>query len=162
MFRVGILTVSDKGSRGEREDLSAAEIRKLLPPEFRVEAYAVTPDEREEIVARLVDWCDVQGLHLILTTGGTGLSPRDVTPEATLAVVERPVPGIAEAMRQAGLSVTPHAMLSRAVAGVRRRSLIINLPGSPKAVRENLSPVIPALAHALSKIGGCAADCGAA
>ena len=160
MFRVGILTISDKGSRGEREDHSVAEIKKLLPPAFRVEEYAVVPDERQDISARLVEWSDGKRLNLILTSGGTGLSPRDITPEATAAVIDRPVPGIPEAMRLASLSVTPNAMLSRALAGIRGQTLIINLPGSPKAVRENLAVVVPTLAHALNKLAGCTADCG--
>jgi molybdopterin adenylyltransferase len=162
MFRVGILTCSDKGAQGERQDTSALAIREMLPPEFQVAQYQVVPDDREAITAPLVAWCDQDGLDLILTTGGTGLTPRDVTPEATLAVVERLVPGLAEAMRAASLAKTPHAMLSRAVAGVRRQTLIINLPGSPKAVRENLAVVLPALPHALEKIKGSPQECGAA
>ena len=161
MFRVGILTVSDKGARGQRQDLSAAEIEKQLPSSlYRVAAYAVVPDEQEAIIARLVEWSDQQHLDLILTTGGTGVSPRDLTPEATQAVIERPVPGLAEAMRAAGLASTPHAMLSRAQAGLRGSTLIINLPGSPRATRENLGVVLPALPHALEKIQGSTAECG--
>ncbi|OPX19558.1 MAG: molybdenum cofactor biosynthesis protein [Desulfobacca sp. 4484_104] len=161
MFRVGILTVSDKGARGQRQDLSAAEIEKQLPSSlYRVAAYAVVPDEQEAIIARLVEWSDQQHLDLILTTGGTGVSPRDLTPEATQAVIERPVPGLAEAMRAASLASTPHAMLSRAQAGLRGSTLIINLPGSPRAARENLGVVLPALPHALEKIQGSTAECG--
>jgi molybdopterin adenylyltransferase len=161
MFRVGILTVSDKGARGERDDLSAQEIVKQLPPDlYQVEDYEVVPDELEAIIARLVEWTDLQHLDLILTTGGTGVSPRDVTPEATQAVIERPVPGIVEAMRAASLAQTPHAMLSRALAGIRAQTLIINLPGSPRAVRENLAVGLPALPHALEKIQGSPAECG--
>ncbi|MBW1917486.1 MAG: MogA/MoaB family molybdenum cofactor biosynthesis protein [Deltaproteobacteria bacterium] len=161
MFRVGILTVSDKGAQGVRQDLSAAEIRQQLPAtRYRVEAYALVPDELEAIVVRLVEWSDQQHLDLILTTGGTGVSPRDLTPEATQAVVDRSVPGLAEAMRAASLDFTPHAMLSRAQAGIRGQTLIINLPGSPRAVRENLAVVLPALPHALEKIQGRAAECG--
>jgi len=160
MFQVGILTCSDRGAQGEREDTSALAIREMLPAEFRVVHYQVVPDEQEAITAVLVDWCDGSWVDLIFTTGGTGLTPRDVTPEATLAVIERLVPGIAEAMRAAGLAKTPHAMLSRAVAGVRRRTLIINLPGSPKAVRENLAVVLPALPHAIDKIKGADQECG--
>lgn len=160
MFRVGILTCSDKGAAGEREDTSSQAARELLPPDcFQVVRYAMVPDERETIVATLVAWCDEEQLDLILTTGGTGVTPRDVTPEATLAVIERQVPGMAEAMRAASLRQTPHAMLSRAVVGIRGRTLIINLPGSPKAVRENLAVVLPALPHALEKIQGSPADC---
>jgi len=160
MFQVGILTCSDRGAQGKREDGSAAALRQMLPEAFQVTRYQIVPDDREAITAQLVAWCDQDGLDLILTTGGTGLTPRDVTPEATLAVIERLVPGIAEAMRAAGLAKTPHAMLSRAVAGVRRRTLIINLPGSPKAVRENLAVVLPALPHAIDKIKGADQECG--
>lgn len=162
MFRVGILTISDKGSKGEREDGSARQIEALLDPaHYQVEQYTIIPDELEAIVACLVAWCDQEHLDLILTTGGTGLSPRDVTPEATLAVVERPVPGMAEAMRAASLTQTPHAMLSRAMVGVRRETLIANLPGSPKAAKENLAVLLPALPHALEKIQGSLRECGA-
>ncbi len=159
-WAVGILTLSDKGARGEREDLSGAAIRELLDPAvFTVAAYEVIPDEREEIVAALVRWVDRDGLALILTTGGTGVSPRDVTPEATRAVIEREVPGMAEAMRWASLQKTPHAVISRAVAGIRRRTLIVNLPGSPRAVRENLAVLLPALPHAVEKIHGDPSEC---
>jgi molybdopterin adenylyltransferase len=161
MFRVGLLTCSDKGARGERQDTSAATVRNLLPGEmYLIEHYAVVPDEQEAIVAKLVDWCDLEGLDLILTSGGTGLTPRDVAPESTLAVLDREIPGLAEAMRAASLAKTPHAMLSRGVAGVRGQTLIINLPGSPKAVRENLEVVLPALPHALEKIQGSPKECG--
>jgi molybdopterin adenylyltransferase len=160
MFRTGLLTCSDKGARGERQDASAEEIRKLLPGEFQVEQYAVVPDEQAAITARLVDWCDRERLDIIITTGGTGLTPRDVAPEATLAVLERQIPGLAEAMRAASLTKTPHAMLSRGVAGMRGQTLIINLAGSPKAVRENLAVVLPALPHALEKIKGSPRECG--
>ncbi len=162
MFQVGILTCSDKGAQGERADTSATAIQELLPAAFRVVKYQVVPDTLETISGVLVAWCDQEGLDLILTTGGTGLTPRDVTPEATRAVVEREVPGMAEAMRAASLVKTPHAMLSRAVAGIRRQTLIINLPGSPKAVRENLAVVLPALPHALEKIKGSPVECGTA
>ncbi len=131
-----------------------------MPEEFQVTHYAVVPDEQEAITAILVDWCDREGLDLILTSGGTGLTPRDVAPESTLAVLEREIPGMAEAMRAASLAKTPHAMLSRGVAGVRGQTLIINLPGSPKAVRENLAVVLPALPHALEKIKGSSRECG--
>ncbi len=161
-WRTGILTLSDKGARGEREDLSGRTIRELLGPgPFVVEAYAVIPDEYDEIVATLVQWVDDRGLDLVLTTGGTGVGPRDVTPEATRAVLHREVPGIAEAMRWASLQKTPHAVISRAVAGIRGTCLVVNLPGSPKAVRENLEAVLPALPHALEKIHGDPSDCAA-
>ncbi|RJR41506.1 MAG: MogA/MoaB family molybdenum cofactor biosynthesis protein [Deltaproteobacteria bacterium] len=160
-FRVGILTISDKGHAGEREDTAGPELGRLLDPRiFQVTAAAVVPDEQEAIVERLVDWCDADRLDLILTTGGTGLTPRDITPEATLAVAERLVPGIPEAMRAFGLSKTPHAMLSRGLAVTRGCTLIINLPGSPKGARESLEAVLPALPHALEKLGGSPAECG--
>jgi molybdopterin adenylyltransferase len=162
MFRVGILTVSDKGHAGERQDTAGPELGHLLDPGcFAVAAYQIVPDEWEAIVAQLVAWSDEAGLDLILTTGGTGLSPRDTTPEATLSVAHRLVPGIPEAMRAASLAVTPHAMLSRGVAVIRGRTLIINLPGSPKGARENLAAVAAALPHALEKLQGSPAECGA-
>ena len=158
-FRVGILTVSDKGARGQRADTSGGAIRELLAGlEVQVERYEVVPDEQDVIAGRLRAWADEERLDLILTSGGTGLSPRDVTPEATLAVVERLVPGMAEAMRQAGLTQTPMAMLSRAVAGLRGRTLIVNLPGSERGVRQNLAQLLPVLPHALETLRGEAGD----
>lgn len=150
--RVGILTVSDRSARREREDLSGPALIELVTAElgFHLGNYAVVPDKLEEIKAVLCRWADQEGLDLILTTGGTGFAPRDVTPEATMAVVERPTPGLAEAMRQESLRITPHAMLSRAAAGIRGRTLIVNLPGSPKAARENLLTIAPALKHGLA------------
>jgi len=160
MFSVGILTLSDKGSRREREDRSALEIRRLLSSfPAQVEAYEIIPDEEEGIVQKLLEWVDGKKLDLILTTGGTGLSPRDVTPEATRRVLHKEIPGIAEAMRAEGRAFTPMAMLSRAVAGIRSRTLIVNLPGSPQAVRENLTVILPVLKHALEKIQGDPSDC---
>lgn len=154
-LRVGILTLSDKASRGEREDTAGAAVRELLTGiGARVERYAVIPDERERIAATLRAWADAGDLDLIVTTGGTGLSPRDVTPEATLAVVDYLVPGMAEAMRAAGLQQTPMAMLSRGVCGVRGRTLIVNLPGSEKGARENLSVLLPVLPHAVETLHG--------
>ncbi len=162
MFRVGILTVSDKGHAGERVDTAGPELGRMLDPRcFKVAAVEIVPDEVPAIAAILTAWSDADGLDLILTTGGTGLSPRDLTPEATLSVAQRLVPGIGEAMRAAGMAHTPHAMLSRGVAVIRGRTLIINLPGSPKGAQENLAAVAPALPHALEKLKGSPAECGA-
>ncbi len=160
MFRVGILTVSDKGAAGERPDGSGPVLARLLPPDsFQVTHTLIVPDEWEAIVATLVNWSDEVKLDLILTTGGTGLSPRDITPEATQAAAERLVPGIPEAMRAASLKKTPHAMLSRGLAAIRGNTLIINLPGSPKGARQNLQVILPALPHALEKVQGSTAEC---
>ena len=154
-FSAAILTVSDMGSRGEREDTSGAAIREMLGSAgIDVSRYEMIPDERELISGRLSKWADGGGLQLIVTTGGTGLGPRDVTPEATKAVLDYEVPGIAEAMRLEGLKHTPMSMISRAVAGVRNGVLIVNLPGSPKSVRENLGVVAPVLKHALELLAG--------
>jgi molybdenum cofactor synthesis domain-containing protein len=155
MLSVGILTVSDKGSRGERDDKSGEVIKDNLSRfDGHLVKYQVVPDEPDVIRQTLIDWADKVGLDVILTTGGTGLSQRDVTPEATLSVVEKVVPGLAEAMRAQTLSITPMAMLSRAAAGVRRQCLIINLPGSPKAVKECLEVVLGVVPHAVEIIKG--------
>ncbi len=158
MITVGVLTISDRGARGEYEDKSGPVIRAIVTERLgaRLVKYEIIPDEIELIRSTLINWADEAGLDLILTTGGTGFAPRDVTPEATRAVIERETPGLTEAMRAESLKVTPHAMLSRAVAGIRGHTLIINLPGSPKAVRENLETILPALPHGLELLQGLA------
>jgi molybdenum cofactor synthesis domain-containing protein len=155
-IRAGILTVSDRGYRGEYRDLSGPVIRELVTEQLlaQVELEAIVPDESLVIAGTLMTWADKVGLDLVLTTGGTGFAPRDVTPEATRDVIEREAPGLVEAMRAASLRITPHAMLSRAVAGIRGHTLIVNLPGSPKAVRENLETLLPALPHAIELLQG--------
>ena len=155
MINAGILTVSDKGSRGQRQDKSGEVIRGMLARlEFTIIKYEVVPDEADIIAARLVDWADSGQVDVIITDGGTGLARRDVTPEATLSVIDKEVPGIVEAMRGKSLEKTPLAMLSRAVAGMRGGCLIVNLPGSPKAVRECLEVILPAIPHAVEIIKG--------
>lgn len=161
MIGFAILTISDKGYRGEREDLSGRVIQEMLGEEpYRFLAYRMVPDEREVIAQALRQLADEEGADLVLTTGGTGLSPRDVTPEATRDVVDREVPGMAEAMRSESLRKTPFGMLSRGVAGLRGNTLIVNLPGSPKGVRENLAVILPALPHAIEKAQGDLRECG--
>jgi molybdenum cofactor synthesis domain-containing protein len=152
MITVGILTISDGAAKGERQDTSGENIRTLMMqlPNVVINASAIIPDEQEQIAATLLLWCDEKHLNLVLTTGGTGLAPRDVTPEATKAVIEREAQGIAEALRAISLQYTPMAMLSRGVAGVRGRTLIVNLPGSPKAVKEYLEYLLPVLPHAIN------------
>lgn len=159
MIKAAILTLSDKGSRGEREDLSGLTIKEMLK-EISAEVifYDILPDEKELIKEKLFEY--VGKVDLILTTGGTGLSPRDVTPEATREVIEKEIPGIPEIMRIEGMKKTPRAMLSRAVAGIRDQTLIINLPGSPIAVKENLQVIMDTIPHAIEKIKGDTTECG--
>ena len=155
MFNLGILTISDKGALGQREDKSGDVIRDSLSQlESRAVKYDIVPDEVDIIANKLAEWADEGGVDVIITTGGTGLSQRDVTPEATLSIADKVVPGFAEAMRAKTLEVTPMAMLSRATAVVRGKCLIINLPGSPKAVRECLAIILPAIPHAIEIIKG--------
>jgi len=155
MLRIGILTISDKGSRGERQDLSGQAIMDSLSIiESYVVKYEVVPDEKDVIAEKLVSWADEGEVDIILTTGGTGLSQRDVTPEATMSVLDKVVPGFTEAMRARTFSLTPMAMLSRAVAGTRGKCLIINLPGSPEAVRQCLGVILPVIPHAVEIIQG--------
>ena len=162
MYTAAVLTVSDRCARGERPDLGGPlAARMLADAGYRVIETAVAPDEHSRIEAILADWADGIAPALIVTTGGTGFSPRDVTPEATVAVCDRLAPGIPEAMRYASLRITPRAMLSRAQAGIRKGTLIINLPGSPKAVRENLEAVLPTIEHGLDMLLGGPADCAA-
>jgi molybdopterin adenylyltransferase len=155
MINIGILTISDKGSKGQRQDKSGEAIRDVVSSiKSTVVKYDIVPDEKDIIAETLADWADGGKIDVILTTGGTGLSKRDVTPEATLSVIDRSVPGLAEAMRARSLEKTPMAMLSRAVAGQRGQCLIINMPGSPKAVRECLEVILPAIPHAVEIIKG--------
>ena len=161
-YTVGIITLSDKGAAGKREDKSGPAIREMLENDgrFEIKEQQLLSDDRSALEEALVRLCDKSQLNLILTTGGTGLSPRDNAPEATLAVADRQVPGIAEYMRAKSFEITPKAMLSRGVAVIRRQTLIINLPGSPKAVRENLDFIMPALGHGLDIMLGIDGECG--
>jgi len=158
MITVAVLTISDKGSKGEREDLSGPIIQEILSSiDAEVKHSAILPDEKNLIKDSLLNYSNT--VDLILTTGGTGLSPTDQTPDATLEVIDRPVPGLSEAMRVEGLKKTSRAMLSRGVAGIKGKTLIVNLPGSPKAVRENLAVILDVIPHAIEKIKGDPSDC---
>ncbi len=159
-YKTGILIMSDKGSRGEREDRSGPQIQEMLGTEFSVEYYDIIPDERVLIIQRLRMLCDEKQLDLVLTSGGTGFAPRDITPEACMEVIEKPVPGISEAIRRVGMLKTPKAMLSRGVSGIRGKTLIINLPGSVKGVRESLEIVLPVLPHGIDTLRGDSSECG--
>ena len=160
MYTAAVITISDKGYRGERVDTSGPNLVEILKSKgFDVTYTSIIPDEREMIRAELCKCADELGIALVLTTGGTGFSPRDITPEAAMDIIERPTPGIPEAMRYVSMQVTNRAMLSRAQAGIRKGTLIINLPGSPKAARENLEAVLPAVSHGLEMLSGTPADC---
>lgn len=160
-FRCGVLTLSDKGARGEREDTSGPRIQEMLRVAgYEIALYQILPDRQEMIEQTLSTWVDDQRLDLIVTTGGTGVSPSDRTPEATRAVIDREVPGLGEAMRLASLQKTVQAVWSRGIAGIRKDCLILNLPGSRKAAEENLSAVLPAMMHGLEKLKGSGVDCG--
>ena len=160
MIKVGILVISDKALRGERKDESGPIMKKIikkLPAE--VSEYKIISDEKDQIKENLINWVDKLRLDLILTSGGTGIGARDVTPEATKEVIEKELPGFEEAMRIKGLEKTPFSMLSRAIVGTRKKSLIINLPGSPKAVKENLDVILPALKHGIEILKGETSEC---
>ena len=161
MIKVGILTISDKGSRGEREDLSGKVIEEVIKKiNGEVKYYQIIPDEKDIIQEELIKAVDKLHLDLILTTGGTGLGKRDVTPEATSAIIEKEVPGISEIIRSESFKKTNRAILSRGMAGIRKESLIINLPGSPKGVRESLEIILEALPHGIEILIGQATECG--
>lgn len=160
IFKAAILTASDKGSRGEREDLSGPAIQEMIEPEgYTVTVYKIVPDDQETLENEMKRIADEGLADIIFTTGGTGFSPRDVTPEATLAVSDRAVPGIPEAMRAYSMTITNKAMLSRAAAGIRKETLIVNMPGSPKAVKESLEFILPPLRHGLEILLGEASEC---
>lgn len=155
MYNIGVLTSSDMGARGEREDTSGELVKKLLTaPDYNHARYAIVPDDRNIIEQTLISWADMDALNLVITTGGTGLTDRDVMPEATRAVVHRFAPGLAETIRAFGVTKTPMAMLSRGIAGVRGRTLIINLPGSSKGVQDGMEVLLPILGHALGQLTG--------
>lgn len=160
MFSVGILTISDKGAAGQREDASGLLLHQLVDQlPGKVAVYQVIPDEKEAIQNQLISFCDRWKVDLVLTTGGTGVSPRDVTPEATMQVIDRLIPGMGEIMRMEGYRKNPKAIISRGIAGIRKRTLIVNLPGSPRAVRENFEILLSVLPHAIEKMKGDEGDC---
>ena len=159
-IKAGILVLSDRASRGEREDLSGLKIKEIVEDwGWECRFYQVIPDEKEKISAVLKEWCDMEKLDVILTTGGTGVHPRDVTPEATKEVIEKEIPGIAEYMRYISYPITPLSALSRGIAGIRKETLILNLPGSPKAIEEILPELKKILFHAIEKIKGDTSEC---
>ena len=160
-FSCAVITMSDKGAAGKREDTSGAALKQLLADEgYLLSQYKIVPDNEEIITETLIDLVDNLGIDLILTTGGTGVSPSDVTPEAMSRVIEKEIPGMAEAMRAASFSKTPHSVISRGKAGIRKESLIVNLPGSKKGATENIEVILKAIPHALQKIKGDPGDCG--
>lgn len=160
MYTLGIITSSDKGYAGEREDGSGKVIKEIAEANgFKVESYVIVPDEKEMLKEQFIKMSDELGVNLILSTGGTGFAPRDVTPEATKEIIDREAPGIAEAIRMYSLSITKRAMLSRAVSGIRKRTLIVNLPGSPKACKEALDYVLNDLKHGIDILNETAKDC---
>lgn len=162
MYSVGIITSSDKGAAGLREDKGGPAIRAIIEnfsDDFKIEKYIIVPDEKDMLADAMIQMSDSDGIDLIVTTGGTGFSKRDVTPEATLSVIERRTPGIPEAMRSISLQITLRAMLSRAEAGIRGNTLIINLPGSPKAIEEVLEPLLPSVKHGIDILQGRDAEC---
>ncbi|HNV64973.1 MAG TPA: MogA/MoaB family molybdenum cofactor biosynthesis protein [Smithellaceae bacterium] len=162
IIRAGIITVSDRASQGLREDASGPVLAQMLAVEsIEVHKTLIVADEKKEIKKALKQLADSKNVDLILTTGGTGVSPRDVTPDVTLEVIEKQIPGMAEVMRRESSRATPHAMISRAIAGIRGQCLIINLPGSPKGATENLAAIMPALKHAIEKIRGDTSECAA-
>lgn len=161
MYTVGIITASDKGSQGQREDISGVTIKEIIEKhDYIVKEYEIIADEKEEIKKAIINMIDNKGIDLVLTTGGTGFSKRDVTPEATKEVIDKETPGISEAIRNYSLKITPKAMLSRATSGIRKNSLIINMPGSPKAVRESLEYLLIALTHGMDILKGNDSECG--
>jgi len=161
LYKVGIITASDKGFAGERKDLSGPAIEEIISKSkaFEVGKYVILPDEKDQLMKEMCEMADVDHLDLILTTGGTGFSKRDVTPEATLAVIERRTAGIPEYIRKISFDVTPRAMLSRAEAGIRGNTLIVNMPGSPKSIREILDSLMPSIEHGLGILQGHESDC---
>ena len=160
MILAAIITVSDKGSQGKRQDLSGPAISEMLAgAAIEIKNSLIVPDEIDQIQKAIINFADIEKVDLILTTGGTGVSPRDVTPDATLNIIDKQIPGMAEAMRYESRKITPHAMISRAIAGIRGKCLIINLPGSPRGAKENLAVILPALKHAVEKIKGDDSEC---
>jgi molybdopterin adenylyltransferase len=158
-YRAVVVTISDKGSKGEREDTSGPRLVRMLEKDYEVGEVLIIPDEADLIAETIRTQIDREGFDLVVTTGGTGVGPRDVTPEATRAVIEKDLPGFAEAMRMESYRITPFALISRAICGIRRQSIIINLPGSPKAAAENLSFILASLPHALEKVKGDPSEC---